>query len=103
MSFDIEHGVNEMLGAMKLSIGSDYMEIEAFARQALVNQESSVKILAQALENGDLDRDEFEYEMKREMQVVEIELLATKVMGKAAIQKALQAAVTALTRFIKPF
>ena len=41
--------------------------------------------------------------MKREMQVVEIELLAMKVMGKAAIQKALQAAVTALTSFIKPF
>lgn len=101
MSFDISSAIGEMAGAMQASVAEDAGDIAQFAQRVLMNQKDSLAELAQARLDGDLDEEEFTDELKREMLVTETELLALTVMGKAAIQKAIQAATSVLLSLVK--
>ncbi|NQZ11232.1 MAG: hypothetical protein HRT35_29115 [Algicola sp.] len=103
MNFDINSAISEMAGAMQGSVGKGVADIAIAANTALSNQKEALAALAEALQQGDLDEAEFAQELQREMLVVETQMLTVTVIGKAAVQKALQAAIGTLTSLIKPF
>lgn len=100
MSFDIDNALGEMADAMKLSVAGDLGDIRSFALEALNKQRASLEELAQARLDGDLDDEELQEELAREMLVVETELLAVTVMGKAMVQKAINAAIGVLMKIV---
>lgn len=106
MSFDISESIGQMASAMEQSVGQDISvgagQIASFAAQALSKQKESLAELAQARLENELDQDEFEEELQREMLIVETEMLTADVMAKAAVQKAIQAAITVLSKAVMP-
>ncbi|MFT4928626.1 MAG: hypothetical protein ACI8WB_004746 [Phenylobacterium sp.] len=94
--------MGQMAGAMGHSITDGADDIRAFAQQALLNQQDALVELAQARLDGSLDQQEFEQELTREMLIVETEMLAVTVIGKAALQKAIQAAMGVLFKLVIP-
>lgn len=101
MSFEIDNALAQMVDAMKVAVGESAQEMEKFALAALAKQKAALEELTQARLDGDLDDEEFEDEIKREMLVMETELLTLTVMGKALVQKAINAAIAALTTIVK--
>ena len=87
---------------MKDSLGEGAGDIASYAVKALKNQKASLAELAEARQSGELDEAEFEEELQREMLITETEMLAVTVIGKAAIQKAIQAAIGVLTKLVMP-
>ncbi len=102
MSFNINVALGEMADAMQLSVACDAGDIQQFALKALNRQKAAFEELAIALADGDLDQDEFQDEIAREMLVVETELLAVTAMGKAMVQKAINAAINTLVQLALP-
>lgn len=102
MSFDISSAIGDMAGAMSDSIGEGAGDLAGFAVAALSKQAEALAELAEARASGELDEAEFEAELQREMLITETEMLAVTVIGKAALQKAIQAAVGALTKLACP-
>lgn len=102
MDFDIDSAIGGMSDAMQGSLGEGAGEIASFALTALSKQKDALAELADALRTGDISRQDFEEEMQRQMLIVETELLTVTVIGKAAIQKAINAAISAVTSMVKP-
>ena len=102
MSFDISDSIGQMAGAMEQSVGKDASEFASYAVEVLSKQQEALAELAEARLEGELDQDEFEEELQREMLIVESEMLAANVIAKAAVQKAIQAAIKVLTKAVMP-
>lgn len=102
MDFNIDSAIGSMGDAMQGSLGEGVGDIASFAVAALSKQKDSLAELADALRSGDINQQDFEEEMQRQMVIVETELLTVTVIGKAAIQKAINAAISALSSIAKP-
>ena len=102
MSFDINNAIGQMINTMKSTANQDGIDISTYAAKVLDNQKESLAELVQARLDGDLDQAEFEEELQREKLVAESELLALEVMGKAMVQKALNAAFEVLVKMVVP-
>ena len=102
MDFDIDSAIGGMSDAMQGSLGEGVDDIASFAVTALSKQKDALAELADALRSGDIEQEDFEQEMQRQMLIVETELLTVTVIGKAAIQKAINAAISALSTIAKP-
>jgi hypothetical protein len=61
----------------------------------------SLSELVTARAMGDIDDEEFESEIEREKQLLEVELLTLQIIAKASVQKAINAAMDVLKDSIR--
>jgi hypothetical protein len=93
MPVDIGEIINKMLDAMRGVAANDWPKIEGYAKSIVEKERDVLKNLAQLRIEDKLTQEEFESELRDEKDTVEAELLAVQVLGKAAVQKAANAAI----------
>jgi hypothetical protein len=96
MSFDIDKVLQDMLGAVKDSVETDWEDIQGYARQVLDNEKDALADIAQMRLAGDLSDEEMESELADEKLTLESEFAAINEMGRASAQRAANAAVGVL-------
>ena len=101
MSFDIDQVLKDMASAITGSIEENAGDIKEFAKTILESEKYSLKELADARRNGQIDDVVFEREIKREKKVVEAELLTVEIMTKVMAQKAVSAAMDVFIKAVK--
>ncbi len=90
--------VSEMVGeSIKEAVG----EASGDLLEVLEDRRDGLSELLQAVEDGDLTEDDLKEELEREKIVLETEMLAKQIAAKAEIQKAINAAMDALTGMVK--
>jgi hypothetical protein len=97
MPFDISETLEKMLDAVKSVAKEDWPKIEGYAKTILQNERVALANLAELRVKGELTEEEFKSELQDEKDTVEAELLAAQVLGKAAVQKAANAAIKVFT------
>ena len=97
MSLDIGNVFKEMASSAGetlqeegAGLGNDFLDV-------LDNNKDTLSELIDARVNGDIDEEEFATEMEREKLVLEAEMLTLEIASKAAIQKAMNAAMDTLS------
>ena len=101
MSFDIDQVLKDMASAITGSVEESSGDIKDFAKTILESEKESLKELADARRNGEIDDVVFKREIKREKKVVEAELLTVEIMTKAMAQKAVSAAMDVFIKAVK--
>lgn len=100
MSIDIGNLLSDMAGAAGGALEEGGEAVSQGMAQILANKKETLALLIDALEkgpkNGGISPEEFESEMARERLVLEAELIGLEIQGKAAIQKAMNAAMDVL-------
>jgi len=101
MSFDLNKTLEEMVGAATGVLSKDATKIQACVRRAVDESRAELEIIAQNRLSGAYDDDDVESELEDEGKTLRSALLACKVQGKAAVQKAVNAAFGVLKKAIK--
>lgn len=101
MSFDIDAVLGDMLSAVKDSVGSDWNDIEGYAKQVLENEKDMLAELAEQRLRGEITEDELKSELDDERDTVQAEMQAIQVMTTAMAQRAANAAMDILFNAIK--
>jgi uncharacterized protein YbjQ (UPF0145 family) len=101
MSFNIEAVLGDMLTAVKNSVGSDWGDIEGYAKQVIENEKEMLADLAEQRLRGDLTEDELKSELEDEKDTIKAEMMAIWVMTKATAQRAANAIIDVLFKVIK--
>ena len=96
MSIDIDAIIKAMASSAVKAIDAS-PEIKKSITQAIESRKESIAELAAARANGNLSPEEFEVEMEREKAVLECELVGLEIPLKSSIQRAIHAAIEALT------
>ncbi len=68
-------------------------KIAIHIKESLEEKEASLQELYEGYKAGHIDEAGLERELERELKVMEVKLLTTKVMKKAAVQRAVNAAI----------
>lgn len=97
MSIDFNNIMEDMASNAKNILVEEGGKIGDEVLQILTENKESIAELAIARANGDIDNSEFESELAREKQVLEVQLLAMEIASKSAIQKAMNAAMSTLS------
>lgn len=97
MSIDISGLFSDMAKSAGCELKEGGEAVAAGMKTVLENNKETLTELIEALKSGDLTRSEFDTEMAREKLVLEAELIGLEIQGKAAIQKAFNAAMNTLS------
>ena len=97
MSVDITRVFKDMAKAAGQSLKDEGAELGAEIHAVLANNKASIAELVEARILGDINEEDFELELAREKVILEAELIAQEIAGKAAVQKAVNGAMQVLT------
>lgn len=97
MSLDIGNVFKQMADSAGQSLQKEGGDLGDGFINALNNNKASIEELVQARVSGDINEQEFKVELEREKSILEVELLSLEIIGKAAVQKALNSAMSTLT------
>ncbi|RYG87422.1 MAG: hypothetical protein EON59_07450 [Alphaproteobacteria bacterium] len=105
MSIDIGAILKSAVGAAAGAVKSTAPQVEDFLREIAAGHEAAIKTLAEALANGDIDKETFDDEMDDEAATLQAELKAVAVITKAIAQRAINAfrdaLISGITQAIK--
>ncbi len=101
MKFDIEETGKNMLAAAAGVLTGEWPGIQACVTKAFEEEQEALAAIAQARLAGEINDDQMWSQLDDEKDVLTASLLACKVRTKAAAQKAINAALKALTDAIQ--
>ena len=101
MKFDINETLDQMLAAIKGSVGENWPQVKATASQFLENKKERLNLLAELRIAGDLSHEKFMSRLEDEKLIAEAELNALKVLSKAMAQDAANAGISVLEKTVK--
>ena len=97
MKLDINTVLKDMVNVAKTTLKGDGASLGKEAASVLEQNNASIAELINARALGEIDQEELESELAREKKVLEIQLISLNIASKAAIQKAMTAAMSSLT------
>ncbi|SFD48814.1 hypothetical protein [Pseudoalteromonas denitrificans] len=97
MSIDIANLFKNMASTAGSDLQEDGDNISGNLLKVLDNNKESIAELVEARANGDINQEDFDSELAREKSILEVEMLGLEIASKAAIQKAVNAAIGTLT------
>jgi len=100
MNLDVGKMLVDMGNVAKESLNKSGAALGGKAVLVFAQNNASIAELISARINGEINRDDFEVELVREKQVLEVQLISQKIASKAAIQKAMNAAISSLASAI---
>ena len=100
MAFDIDTVLSDMQAALREAAGGGGRDMRAFAERAVAEHREALAALAEARIAGHIDGAAFDHEIERERRVLESELLALEIMGRAAAQRAVNEALAVFARAV---
>lgn len=100
MSLNINDIIKDMANSAKKSLQEEGSGVGDEVLNILEQNKDNIAELAAARSQGDIDEADFKIEMEREKQVLEVQLLAMEIASKSAIQKAMNAAMSTLTKAV---
>lgn len=96
MHTQFKEALENVLSQLKDSLGDDAANLISSMGPLIIQRQSSFETLFEALQNGDINEEEYELEVQREKQIIEAELMTLEIQAKSAVQKALNSALDAL-------
>lgn len=100
MSFDINSTLSDMTSVIKGTVGDNWKEAKTVVEQFTRNRKERLEMIAQLRISGELNQEDFLSRLADEKLVMEAELNAIKVIGKAVTQKAANAAMDILEKAV---
>ncbi|WDE04386.1 hypothetical protein SG34_024080 [Thalassomonas viridans] len=97
MSLDITNVFKQMAQSAGQSLQAEGAEFGTEISVVLENNQASIAELVEARTCGDINEEDFQLELAREKVILEAELIAQEIAGKAAVQKAVNSAMLVLT------
>ncbi len=91
MSIDIDAILKTAVGAAAGAVKKSAPQVEDFLREIAKKHLDALQTLANALKDGDIDKQTFDDEIDDEAQTLQAELLAAAVITKAIAQRAINA------------
>jgi len=101
MSFDLQRTLEEMVKAARKAAGRDSGKVTQAVREVLEDQRQALEAIARARLANTIDDDEMRQQLDDERLAFQAGLSMAKAMGKAAVQKAANAAFEALAKAIR--
>lgn len=101
MSFDMDQVMQEMAGVINEAGKQAEGDVKTYSKTVLEKHRKSLQELGEARLRGDIKTRVFERELAREKLVLEAEMLALKIIGKAAMQKAVNGAIAVFVKAVK--
>lgn len=101
MAFDIGEVLDGMLGAAAGVLSTEWPKVKACVKTAFDEERDALEAIAKARLEGDIDGAEMKSQLDDEKETLKAALLACKVKGKIAAQKAANAAIKVLSDAIK--
>lgn len=101
MNLDIGNLFKEMAKSASDTLQGEAANISGEMLSILENNKASIAELIEARTAGDINEEDFQIELDREKAVLEAELLSLQIIGKSAVQKAMNAAMDTLTSAVK--
>lgn len=101
MSFDIDRVLSDMAGTIAGTVKDGSSDIKGAVLEILNAEREVLKDLADALLRNEIDDAIFKREIEREKKVIEAELLTVKIMTKALLQRAVNAAIEVFVNSVK--
>lgn len=99
MSIDIDVIIKAMVNAAVKAIDAS-PEIKESITQVFDNNKASIAELVDARKSDEINQEDFDAELAREKSVLQAELIGMEIPVKASIQRALNAAIEALTNAV---
>ncbi|MFT7412753.1 MAG: hypothetical protein ACI9J4_001115 [Paraglaciecola sp.] len=100
MSIDIANTFSDMAKTAGQSLEQDGASISSGFSEALKKNQASIAELVQARVDGEINDEDFATELAREKLIVEAEMISLEIASKAAVQKAVNAAIDVLTQAV---
>lgn len=97
MSIDVSSILSEMSEAAIESLGSKGSSMINKFSSVFDQRHDSLKELLEAYSEGDISQEDFKFELEKEKNIIEAELITLEIEGKSAIQKAVNSAMSKLT------
>lgn len=101
MAFDIGKVLDGMLGAAAGVLSTEWPNVEACVKTALKEERDALEAIAKARLEGEIDDDEVKSQLADEKEALKASLLACKVKGNVAAEKAANAAIKVLSDAIE--
>jgi hypothetical protein len=101
MAFDIGEVLDGMLGAAAGVLSTEWPKVETCVTAAFKEERDALDAIAKARLEGEIDNDEMKSQLADEEETLKAALLACKVKGKVAAQKAANAAIKVLSDAVK--
>lgn len=103
MSFDVENALKDMLSAIQGELSSDWPKVQSTVNQFIKNRKKRLTKLLHYRVTNQITEKEFNSRIEDEKLLLEAQLEAMKVVSKAVIQKAANAAIDAIEKAVKLF
>jgi chaperonin GroEL (HSP60 family) len=100
MSFDVNTVIDDMLTAIKGSVNKDWKEVKTASEQFLTRDKKRLEMIATLRITGELTLEDFESRLEDQKKIIEAELNALAVIGKALAQNAANAAIEVLEKAV---
>jgi hypothetical protein len=101
VKFDINETLASMSQAIKGAVAENWSEAKSVANEFLNRRKERLSLLADLRLSGDLSQKKFESRLEDEKLILEAELHAVAVIGKAIAQQAANAAMDVLQKAVK--
>ncbi len=101
MSVNVNSLISDMIGAAGKEAQSEGANVLGYIQTVFENERETLKALSDARLAGEINDAEFNQELEREKFVLEGELLTARIMSKAGIQRAVNAAMGVLQKTIQ--
>lgn len=101
MAFDLERTLEEMADAARRALSRDAREAKAAAENVLDDQREALEAIARARLAGEIDDEQMEEQLRDEKLAFQAGLSLVRAAGKAAVQKAANAAFAVLAKAIR--
>lgn len=100
MSLDMNIMLNQMLSEFKKIVKDNSDEVVKYAQQAFEEEKDVLQQYVHQRFNGEIDANDFKFLVGQRKTVIENKLLASTVLSKAVIQKAVNRALNVLTKAV---
>ncbi|HKA40121.1 MAG TPA: hypothetical protein VKD25_10140 [Burkholderiales bacterium] len=101
MSFDIDGTIKDMGNAAAAVLAGEAPKIRVCLDKALEDEKEALQMIADARLVGDITAAEMKEQIADEREALKVALLACKVKGKVAAQKAANAALKVLEKAVR--
>lgn len=101
MAFDINEVLADMIAAVKTQVADNWDLVKGTANDFFQSRKARLELLASLRLQNEISNDFFMARLADEKDILESELHAIAVIGKAAAQKAANAAIDVLENAIK--
>ena len=101
MNINVDSLISDMIGAAGNVAQSEGSKVLSYIQKVFEGEREPLKALCDARLSGEIDDAEFNQELEREKFVLEGELLTVRIMSKAGIQRAVNAAMDVLQKSIQ--